>query len=350
MPGACRIRLRITPQDILPAGVILPASASASPLEPRSPSPEPPPQQPTRVRIIRTWCTTPNAFGIWREYYSQPSVIPDLDRSLSSFKTGNLALAMTPLSLQPPTLQEALGPFPNYSTYLHARWLWQNDSGTISAEANQRLIDTVYSDKAFNPLDVVGVCFASLRRKVAEFQPSPFLESDGWKETVVRIKVPLGPQKGDQIFGASAKLSVPGLQHRSIVDVVKRVLSTDPNVLQYHFHPFRQYAVPPGSSQEAPPQRVVDDIYNSDAMIKEYEALQRSPREPGCNFERVILALQFWSDATQLANFGSAKLWPVYMYFGNQPKWARSRSDMHSCHDVAHIPSVRPCLAEPEQL
>ncbi|KIO32590.1 hypothetical protein M407DRAFT_66420, partial [Tulasnella calospora MUT 4182] len=86
--------------------------------------------------------------------------------------------------------------------------------------------------------------------------------------------------------------------------------------------------------------RVVDDIYNSDAMLREYEDLRRSPREPGCPFERVILALQFWSDATQLANFGTAKLWPVYMYFGNQPKWARSRPDMHACHDIAHIPSL----------
>ncbi|KIO17438.1 hypothetical protein M407DRAFT_84982, partial [Tulasnella calospora MUT 4182] len=166
----------------------------------------------------------------------------------------------------------------------------------------------------------------------------PFLESDGWMESNVQIEVPLGPQKGDHIFPASAPLQVPGLQHRNIVDVVKRVLSTDRNVLHYHLHPFRQYAAPLDSLQSTLPQRVINDIYNSDAMIKEYEALQRSPREPGCNFERVILALQFWLDATQLANFGSTKLWPVYMYFGNQPKWARSRSDMHSCHDIAHIP------------
>ncbi|KAG8891805.1 hypothetical protein FRC00_013056 [Tulasnella sp. 408] len=247
---------------------------------------------------------------------------------------------MKPLSLTPPTLEEALGPFPNYSTYLHAKWLWQNESGTISAAANQKLLDTVYADEKFNHKDVIGVCFTTLKRKVAEFQPSPFLNSDGWKESKVQIEVPLGLQKGEQIFPASARFRVPGLQHRSIVDVVKRVLSTDRNVLHYHFHPFRLYASPPDSLHSAPPQRVVDDIYNSDAMIKEYEALQRSPREPGCKFERVILALQFWSDVTQLANFGSAKLWPVYMYFGNQPKWARSRSDMHSCHDIAHIPSL----------
>ncbi|KAG8958343.1 hypothetical protein FRC05_009001, partial [Tulasnella sp. 425] len=338
-PRARCIRLRVAPHDVLPEGVLV-HLASTTPASPsRSPSPDPAHQQRRCIQIVRQWITKPNKFGVWREYYSQPSVIPDLDRSLQTFQTGR-SLVMQPLSLQPPTLQEALGPFPNYSTYLHARWLWQNESGTISAATNQNFINTVLRDKEFKPEDVVDICFTTLRSKVAEFQPSPFLESDGWKESEVQIKVPLGPQKGDQIFPSSAKLGVPGLHHRSIVDVIKRVLSTDRNVLQYHFHPFRQYAVPPGSPPSIPPQRVVDDIYNSDAMIKEYENLQRSPREPGCNFERVILALQFWSDATQLANFGSAKLWPVYMYFGNQPKWARSRSDMHSCHDIAHIPSL----------
>ncbi|KAG9000858.1 hypothetical protein FRB90_011721, partial [Tulasnella sp. 427] len=233
---------------------------------------------------------------------------------------------------------EALGPFPNYSTYLHAKWLWKTESGTISAAANQELIDSVYSDKNFHPADVAGMCFSTLRTKVAEYQPSLFLESDSWKESAVEIAVPLGVQKGDDLFPASAKLHVPGLQHRSIVDVVKRVLTTDPNVCQYHFHPFRQFSN--SSSATGPTQRVVDDIFNSDAMIKEYESLRRSPKEQNCSFERVVLALQFWSDATQLANFGSAKLWPVYMYFGNQPKWARARSDMHSCHDIAHIPSL----------
>lgn len=285
-----------------------------------------------RLRIVRRWTTSPNAFGLWREYYSEPSFIPDIHRSLSTFQSGNLPLC--------PSLQEALGPFPNYSTFLQAKWLWQSDTTVLGAAANNRLVEIAYSDPDFRHRDVVGVCFTSLRQKVAEYQPSPFLDSDEWKETAVRISVPLGPQQTGNAFPASADLSVSGLHHRSIVDVVKRVLTTDPNVVHYHLHPFRQYLSTPGSSSEELPKRVVDDIYNSDAMLREYEALRRSPREPGCPFERVILALQFWSDATQLANFGTAKLWPVYMYFGNQPKWARSRPDMHACHDIAHIPSV----------
>lgn len=343
VPRIRRIRLRVTPRDFLPEGIpatdSLPQTVGLSSSEGSGPARR-------RLRIVRRWTTAPNTFGLWREYYSEPSFIPDLNRSLSTFQSGNLE-SHPHLPLHP-SPQDALGPFPNYSTFLQAKWLWQGDTTVLGAAANKRLVDTIYSDPDFRPLDVVGVCFTSLRQKLAEYQISPFLDSDEWKETAVQISVPLGPQQPGNAFPASADLSVSGLQHRSIVDVVKRVLTTDPNVAHYHLHPFRQYLSTPGSGPEELPKRVVDDIYNSDAMLREYEALRRSPREPGCPFERVILALQFWSDATQLANFGTAKLWPVYMYFGNQPKWARSQPDMHACHDIAHIPSVssRPFLLE----
>jgi hypothetical protein len=34
--------------------------------------------------------------------------------------------------------------------------------------------------------------------------------------------------------------------------------------------------------------------------------------------ELVIVALMFWSDVTHLTSFGDAKIWPFYMFFGNE--------------------------------
>ena len=45
-------------------------------------------------------------------------------------------------------------------------------------------------------------------------------------------------------------------------------------------------------------------------------------QDGGCNLERVIAGLMFWSDATYLAQFGNASAWPVYLFFGNQSKYA----------------------------
>jgi len=37
--------------------------------------------------------------------------------------------------------------------------------------------------------------------------------------------------------------------------------------------------------------------------------------------EVAILAMLFWSDLTHLASFGTASLWPIYLYFGNLSKY-----------------------------
>lgn len=324
-----RRALRFT--DQLPEGPRAPS---------RSPSPEIRRPGQRRVTIFTKWTTPPNRFGLYREYYRKPSVIPDLDTSLQSFTPGSLLpKPMAPRLRPPPTLEDALGPFPNYSTFLHTRWLWTTEGAGNSDAANLSLITNVYADEKFISKDVKVEGFTRLKEAVEKYQPDPFYASDGWKDSPVTISVPLGQsrQGGEQDFPLAADFAVPGLRHRSIVDIIERVVRTDPNVRDFHLHPFRQYV---NGRDGGPPSRVVDDIYSSDAMMEEYEKLQRSPREPGCPFERIILALQFWSDATQLTNFGSAKLWPVYMYFGNQPKWARSRSDKHACHDIAYIPSV----------
>ena len=53
-----------------------------------------------------------------------------------------------------------------------------------------------------------------------------------------------------------------------------------------------------------------------------------------------MAALMFWSDSTHLANFGTAKLWPIYMFLGNLSKYTRSHPTAHACHHLAYIPSL----------
>jgi hypothetical protein len=48
----------------------------------------------------------------------------------------------------------------------------------------------------------------------------------------------------------------------------------------------------------------------------------------------------FWSDSTHLANFGTASLWPLYLFFGNLSKWVRSKPRAGACHHVAYLPKV----------
>ncbi|KIM62395.1 hypothetical protein SCLCIDRAFT_119837, partial [Scleroderma citrinum Foug A] len=55
---------------------------------------------------------------------------------------------------------------------------------------------------------------------------------------------------------------------------------------------------------------------------------------------RRIVALMFWSDVTVLTSFGDTKLWPVYMYFGNESKYERCQPSNHLCMHIAYLQMV----------
>jgi hypothetical protein len=48
----------------------------------------------------------------------------------------------------------------------------------------------------------------------------------------------------------------------------------------------------------------------------------------------------FFSDATHLAAFGTAKAWPLYLFFRNLKKYARSAPKSGACHLVGFLPFV----------
>ena len=75
-------------------------------------------------------------------------------------------------------------------------------------------------------------------------------------------------------------------------------------------------------------------------MMELYQEIHSLPRKPGDDLKCVVAPLTLWSDATQLANFGDASLWPIYLYFGNQSKYTRCLPTASACHHVAYIPTV----------
>ena len=88
--------------------------------------------------------------------------------------------------------------------------------------------------------------------------------------------------------------------------------------------------------------RVYGEMYTSRAFLESQRELLESPPEPGCRAPRAIIALMFWSDETQLTSFGQAKLWPLYMYLGNNSKYQRVKPTSNLCSHVAYFQQVRP--------
>ncbi len=68
--------------------------------------------------------------------------------------------------------------------------------------------------------------------------------------------------------------------------------------------------------------------------------------DPFCKREKVVAALMFWLDAMHLTTFGTARMWPVYMLFGNLSKYIRSKPNSGATKHLAYIPPLSDSLQD----
>jgi hypothetical protein len=150
----------------------------------------------------------------------------------------------------------------------------------------------------------------------------------------VKIEVPSGDKDTCSQF-----IDVPGLHFQKLTTIIQAAFKS-PLASKFHYSPFRLLHKCPNSGEE---QRVFSELYNSNAFLKEHDSVQHAvlpPDDCDCKREKVVAALMFWSDTTHLANFRTAKLWPIYMFFGNLSKYIRSEPSSQACYHLAYIPSL----------
>ena len=239
-----------------------------------------------------------------------------VDNSPPSNEMELSASVSTPLSLQDSTSNSsssnaaAFFPFKNSTIFGMMSWMWTGSSMKSIGEM-KKLVDFLKS-KDFKKDDLAVFNIHSETTKFDKYLEWPASNNpqDSWRESEVVIQVPDGKiHSKDSIL----TFKVPGLHHRSLVDVIKTAYS-DIASTSFHYMPFKTFWKD-SSTPESVPQRVYDEIYSSDAMIEAHTKLQQQPPEPGYTLERVVASLMLWSDSTHLANFGTASLWPLYLFF-----------------------------------
>jgi hypothetical protein len=274
-----------------------------------------------------------NRFRILREYPHRPSYDPDSSIPVDEL-SNSTSTRIAPVE-SPNTSHAAPWPFKNMSIYLLMEWMTTGSSQKSIGEVD-RLVRDVISHSKFRAADLAGfnARHENKRLDVSEDVDSditPF-SRDGWVPSTVHIKVPTGirdPEGGGQDF------AVVDLYHRPLLGVMKAAI-TDIAARRFHFSPFKRLWLPPSGIE----QRCFDEVYTSDSFLEANDKLQKQPNEPGCSLEKVVLGLMFWSDSTHLANFGNAKVWPIYLYCANLSKYIRGKPGSAACHHVAYIPSV----------
>lgn len=332
--------------------------------------PEPPARRPRVVLLLRhTVKTVANFFGIYREFWDgSPSYDP-----IHSTTTDDLTNSKSQLSTSDVTAESShTSEIPQFYSSRSAEILmqWKNNGNTTKSDAE---LDNLVNNHLRHPdfsLDELKSPFrtqtenakadAALRAAAKATNNSEKVQAflnTTFRQSPVTIEVPSGSKDLP-----AWNFQVPGLYYRPLLALVQDML-TGPLGTKMHFVPYRLFQeqsdqsteassssstanIPAAAAPRSPPIRIRQDIIDSDAFMEEHKIVNRLKhkpidKDPDCKLERVVAALMFWSDATQLANFGTAKLWPIYLMLANLTKYDRSRPSSGACEHLAYIPSVR---------
>ena len=297
--------------------------------------------------------TLPNKSGVYRIYPNgRPSYTPDELYTISdSIGSSNISTnepdASTSRSwFSPfgPSLEPVTGvvqsvPFANMSTLRLMSWFYST-SNTKSHVELDRLVNEVIRSPDFSPAELVGFRAAKEAILMDKYLASGAQRAQTsssarvqWLETSVFISLPCDGVKHAS-EAVAPKFEVKGLYHRRIVEVVRSALA-EPAAQKFHLFPFREYWKP---SPDKPAERVYSEAFTADYFLGQCEKILHT--NPQKKRIPVMIGMMIWSDSTHLASFGTASLWPVYLYFGNQSKYTRAKPSEFAAHHLAYIPKV----------
>jgi hypothetical protein len=268
-----------------------------------------------------------------------PSHDPEECLSLQDLCESAPSASSVPADANANDLGRAFGPYPNQSSFLLGDWYW-NHGSQKSQKSFKELVDVVASP-SFNPEDVKHTRWSAINKTLglADFDDGEEEWEDedaGWRRSPIAIDVPFHRQmKSSEGWRRHV---IGHLYHRSLVSVIKEKLANPVDNRHFHYEPYGLFWKPTLESEET---RVHGEIYTSSSFERAHRALQESPGEPGCQLPRCIVAIMFWSDETLLTSFGKTKLWPVYMFFGNESKYRRCKPSLNLCNHIAYFESVR---------
>ena len=332
-------------------------------LEPPTVHIEPPQPSQRRVFLLvrETFQGGRNSFGLSRTYKGIPSSIPDQPDPTAYIP-----------SYHPPTppreertIEDIIAPYPNLSSFLFDYHFWT--SSPTKSRHDRDSTQELLTREDFDTRDLKGVNLNNIEQELrGRSSRGQWEQTRGWRTTKLVIGIPKGvknttavqreqaardarrrrgapeppPSKSTPIPGA--QITIPGFWHRSICEVIRETFSQDPAARNFHYHPYKQTYHSPLDPTH-PIERVYDEVFTSDAWFDEdvkIQATRIDPSKPEQDLPRVIAAMMFWSDETVLNPFGQNKAWPVYFFFGNQPKSDRAKPTAGGGRHLAYLPQV----------
>ena len=285
--------------------------------------------------LRRIFRTPQNIFSLSRQYHATELPTHDPEENFEIEDLSNIPTNIpSNLGKSHASAQESFYPYPNLSSFRLGDWYW--NQGVQKSQTNFKQLLNIVGDHSFQASDVRDTKWDQINRKLGSDNPNEeWLDHDaGWINSSVTISVPFhrrtahpGPQ--DYI--------VFDFYHRSLISIIREKLENPLHSRNFHYEPYELYWKPQNIGDS---ERVYGELYTSPAFIDAHRELQDSPLEPECDLPRIVVALMFWSDSTHLTTFSDAKLWPLYLFFGNETKYRRCKPSCHPCSHAAYFSKV----------
>ncbi|UOH83677.1 hypothetical protein LQV05_006411 [Cryptococcus neoformans] len=259
--------------------------------------------------------TAPNQFSVFRQYDHPPRGPDPEEESM--------------VQDQCETTEHNYGPYINESVFLMMHWA-KGLNRQLSETDLQNLIDNVLFAENFRLEKLHGVSVRQVHRAVRLQMVKLLPQVD------IAIRLPCAQKKWKE-ESCVTPITIPQVSLRKASEVIREIVQ-DSAQTHFHWQPFRKYV----RGSDGTNTRILDEVYNSDVFIDDYNELQSMPRNPDdcSDLPYAILSVNFYSDATLLANFGNDVAWPIYMSFGNQSKKIRRQLNMLAQHHVGYFPKI----------
>ena len=291
--------------------------------------------------------TNPDDFGVFRKYSTLSSHNPDdFDpfADTPSVPSGSRAPAAEPIGsdITVSTTGGDSDPFANSKNPTADLLLSWWTQGTADGAASLNRLAKNILDPHFEPAQLKDFNAVTALRQFEKdhfsSKPGSTLKlGDSWKRGKVTIRVPCTGHK--QCEDEAPEFTVDGICYRDAAEVVAKELADPDSFKDIHIRPFEEWWRPTEASD---PVRVYSEVYTSDAMLQLEKKLEETLKStPGPHLETFIVSALLYSDGTNLAQFGHASLWPMYLYIGNASKYIRAQPNSFSAHHIAYLPTVR---------
>ncbi|KAH9051666.1 hypothetical protein EDB87DRAFT_1735076 [Lactarius vividus] len=232
-------------------------------------------------------------------------------------------------------VSDIIYPYLNISSFLF-NLTWRQMQGVVSS-SNWASMAKVLLDQHFESKQLDGVDFTAIENKIAMDIQSPW-GGNGWQHNTIIIEVPTGkkPTAASCHMEANArahsrrhdevdpdrdpfpvyKIPIHDIRTCSLMQTMLETIQEGRNSMALHWYGHKEVWQPP--YHDTPPEHVWGELYTSDVFLTAERDLINS--HPNPVHPCVIAVFMIWSDSTHLTQFGQAKAWPIYAYFGNQSK------------------------------